>query len=139
MVCSKLSLKCSQKLAAEAYMRTQLEDSWNDNNLVARLFLYQLQCHSDHHVYPTRSFQTLRNYEDVPQLPAGYAAMILPALISKWWFKLMDQRVVEHYARILSKINIDPKSQKRIHQKFTTLLSKSSITSEQVRTQEDVG
>jgi len=90
MVCSKLSLKCSQKLAAEAYMHTQLEDSWNDNNLVARLFLYQLQRHSDYHAYPTRSFQTLKNYEDVPQLPAGYAAMLLPALIPKWWFKLMD-------------------------------------------------
>lgn len=112
MVCSKLSLKCSQKLAAEAYTRTQPEHSWNDNNLVARLFLYQLQRHSDHHVYPTRSFQTLRNYEDVPQLPAGYGTMILPALIPKWWFKLMDQRVVEHYARILSKINIDPKAKK---------------------------
>lgn len=112
MVCSKLSLKCSQKLAAETYMRTQPEHSWNDNNLVAHRFLYQLQRHSDHHVYPTRSFQTLRNYEDVPQLPAGYAAMLLPALIPKWWFKLMDQRVVEHYARILSKINIDPKAKK---------------------------
>ena len=43
------ALNVLQKLAAEAYMRTQPEHSWNDNNLVARLFLYQLQCHSDHH------------------------------------------------------------------------------------------
>lgn len=34
------ALNVLQKLAAEAYMRTQPEHSWNDNNLVAHLFLY---------------------------------------------------------------------------------------------------
>lgn len=55
------------------YERTLPEHSWN-NNVVTNLFLYQLQRHSDHHANPTRSFQTLRHFEDAPQLPAGYGA-----------------------------------------------------------------
>ena len=115
-----------EQLENGQYARTQPEHSWNNNNLVTNLFLYQLQRHSDHHAYPTRSFQTLRNYEDVPQLPVGYGAMILPALIPKWWFKLMDQRVVEHYAGDFSKMNIYPKAKQKIQQKFAGLFAQSS-------------
>ena len=52
--------------------------------------------------------------------------MILPALIPKWWFKLMDQRVVEHYAGDFSKMNIYPKAKQKIQQKFAGLFSQSS-------------
>ncbi len=47
------------------YERALPEHSWNNNNVVTNLFLYQLQRHSDHHANPTRSFQTLRHFEDV--------------------------------------------------------------------------
>lgn len=100
------------------YARTMPEHSWNNNNTVTNLFLYQLQRHSDHHAYPTRSFQALRHFEEAPQLPAGYGAMLLPALIPKWWFKLMDQRVVDHYQGDMSKINIFPKAKARLFKKF---------------------
>jgi len=100
------------------YARTMPEHSWNSNNIVTNLFLYQLQRHSDHHAYPTRSFQALRHFEDAPQLPGGYASMILPAYIPSWWFKIMDQRVVDHYKGDLSKANILPKRRAKLFAKF---------------------
>lgn len=100
------------------YERTLPEHSWNNNNLVTNLFLYQLQRHSDHHAYPTRSFQTLRHFENAPQLPAGYGAMLLPAFIPTWWSKIMDDRVVEHYNGDLSKVNLHPDAEARIYEKY---------------------
>lgn len=100
------------------YERTLPEHSWNNNNLVTNLFLYQLQRHSDHHAYPTRSFQTLRHFENAPQLPAGYGAMLLPAFIPAWWSKIMDERVVEHYNGDLSKVNLHPDAEARIYEKY---------------------
>ena len=107
-----------QKRADGSYERTLPEHSWNNNNVVTNLFLYQLQRHSDHHAFPTRSFQALRHFEEAPQLPAGYGAMLLPGLFPKWWFKLMDQRVVDHYKGDLSKINMYPKAKARLMKKF---------------------
>ncbi|GAA5562239.1 alkane 1-monooxygenase [Acinetobacter seifertii] len=100
------------------YERTLPEHSWNNNNVVTNLFLYQLQRHSDHHANPTRSFQTLRHFEDAPQLPAGYGAMILPAFIPSWWSKIMDERVVEHYKGDLSKINMHVDVKEKMLEKY---------------------
>jgi alkane 1-monooxygenase len=107
-----------QKLPNGKYERTMPEHSWNNNSKVTNLFLYQLQRHSDHHAYPTRAFQALRHFEDVPQLPAGYASLLLPAVIPAWWFKLMDHRVFNHYQGDLSRANIHPKARARLYAKF---------------------
>ncbi len=101
-----------------SYARTMPEHSWNNNNVVTNLFLYQLQRHSDHHAYPTRPFQALRHFEEAPELPSGYATMLLPALIPSWWFKMMDQRVYDHYQGDLNKANIHPKRRVQLMQKF---------------------
>jgi len=85
---------------------------------VSNLFLYQLQRHSDHHAHPTRSFQALRHFENAPQLPGGYASMLLPAYFPSWWFGMMDQRVVDHYKGDLSKVNIDPERREEILAKY---------------------
>ena len=54
------------------------------------LFLYQLQRHSDHHANPTRRFQALRHFDDSPQLPSGYASMLIPAYLPFVWYQKMD-------------------------------------------------
>jgi len=100
------------------YERTQPEHSWNSNYTLTNLFLYQLQRHSDHHAHPTRSFQSLRHFADAPQLPAGYATMLLPAYIPSLWFKMMDPRVVDHYKGDLSKANILPAKRRTLMQKY---------------------
>ncbi len=100
------------------YERTMPEHSWNNNNIVTNLFLYQLQRHSDHHAYPTRPFQALRHFDEAPELPSGYASMLLPALIPPMWFKMMDKRVFDHYKGDLNKANIFPKRRAKIFKKF---------------------
>ena len=101
-----------------SYARTMPEHSWNNNNITTNLFLYQLQRHSDHHAYPTRPFQALRNFEQAPELPSGYATMLLPALVPSLWFKMMDKRVFDHYEGDLNKANIHPKRRAKIFKKF---------------------
>lgn len=100
------------------YARTLPEHSWNSNNIVTNLFLYQLQRHSDHHAFPSRPFQALRHFDEAPELPSGYATMLLPALLPPLWFKMMDHRVFEHYQGDLSKANIHPRHQARLFKKF---------------------
>lgn len=107
-----------EKLPNGKYVRTAPEHSWNSNHVVTNLFLYQLQRHSDHHAHPSRSFQALRHFENVPQLPSGYASMLLPAYIPSWWYSLMDERVVQHYKGDLSKANIDPERRAEIMAKY---------------------
>ena len=100
------------------YERTMPEHSWNSNYVVTNLVIYQLQRHSDHHAYPMRSFQALRHFEDSPQLPGGYASMLLPAYIPSWWSALMDQRVVDHYKGDITKANIDPERREEFLAKY---------------------
>ncbi|PQA32875.1 alkane 1-monooxygenase [Amnimonas aquatica] len=107
-----------QKDAKGKYERTRPEHSWNSNQLVSNLFLYQLQRHSDHHAHPTRSFQTLRNFEDAPTLPGGYASMLLPAYFPSWWYGLMDRLVIDHYKGDLSRINMDPERREELLAKY---------------------
>ncbi len=107
-----------EKKANGEYARTMPEHSWNNNNITTNLFLYQLQRHSDHHAYPTRPFQALRNFEEAPVLPSGYATMLIPALIPSLWFKMMDKRVFDHYKGDLAKANIYPKRRAQIFKKF---------------------
>lgn len=100
---------CRKKLPSGRYERCQPEHSWNSNHLVTNILLYQLQRHSDHHANPTRSYQALRHYEDVPQLPSGYAGMVPLAYFPPLWRWVMDGRVKAHYNGDLSQANVAPK------------------------------
>jgi alkane 1-monooxygenase len=79
------------------FERVQPRHSWNNNHVVTNLLLYQLQRHSDHHENPSRRFVALRHVDEAPQLPAGYAAMIVLALVPPLWRRVMDPRVLAHY------------------------------------------
>ncbi len=89
-----------RKDANGRYARCEPEHSWNNNHIMSNVFLYQLQRHSDHHANPMRRFQALRHFDNSPQLPVGYAGMLLPAYIPVWWYRLMDKRVIAHYRAI---------------------------------------
>lgn len=82
------------------------QHSWNQNALVSNLFTFQLQRHSDHHAHPSRSYQCLRHFDDVPQLPWGYYEMFLLAYIPPLWFRVMDPRVIRWAGGDLNKINL---------------------------------
>ena len=91
---------CRKKLDNGRYERCQPHHSWNSNHIVTNVFLYHLQRHSDHHANPTRSYQSLRHFDGLPELPSGYAGMILLAYCPPLWFKVMNPRVVAHLSLI---------------------------------------
>ncbi len=87
-----------RKLDNGRFERVTPEHSWNSNFLLTNLFLFQLQRHSDHHAYPKRRYQVLRHHDHSPQLPAGYATMVLLALVPPLWRYVMNPRVKAYYA-----------------------------------------
>lgn len=86
-----------QKGADGRYERVRPAHSWNSNTVVANIVLFHLQRHSDHHAHPIRRYQALRHSDEAPQLPTGYATMMLIALVPPLWRRVMDWRVIEHY------------------------------------------
>ena len=85
-----------QKLGDGRYERTTHLHSWNSNYLLTNLLLFQLQRHSDHHENPRRRYQALLHYDASPQLPGGYPAMFLLALVPPLWFAVINPRVRAH-------------------------------------------
>ncbi len=86
-----------QKSAEGKYERCEPWHSWNSNHLVSNLVLFHLQRHSDHHANPARHYQSLRHFEEAPQLPTGYMGMFLLAYIPPLWYKVMDRKVLQLY------------------------------------------
>jgi len=76
------------------YERCQPHHSWNSNHRVSNVLLFHLQRHSDHHANPSRRYQCLRHFDDVPRLPSGYFGMFLLAYIPPLWFRTMDPRLL---------------------------------------------
>ncbi|MCA8199834.1 alkane 1-monooxygenase [Burkholderia sp. AU33545] len=109
-----------RKLPSGRYERCTPQHSWNSNHVVTNLFLYQLQRHADHHANPTRSYQALRHFDDSPQLPAGYATMILFAYVPPLWFRVMNPRVVAHYGGNMAQSNIKPSIRARVLAQYST-------------------
>jgi alkane 1-monooxygenase len=103
-----------QRVANGRYERCQPEHSWNSNNVASNLALYHLERHSDHHANPTRRYQALRNFDDAPQLPSGYALMIGLAYLPPVWRRVMDPRVLAHYDGEVDRANLHPRA-RRVH------------------------
>ncbi len=93
----------------QRYERVLPSHSWNSNNIATNVLLYHLQRHSDHHANPTRRYQALRDFEESPVLPTGYAGMIVLALVPPLWRRVMDRRVVAHFGGDVSRANISPR------------------------------
>jgi alkane 1-monooxygenase len=98
----------------QRYERVDPTHSWNSNNVATNVLLYHLQRHSDHHANPTRRYQTLRDFEESPVLPTGYAGMIVLALVPALWRRVMDPRVLAHVGGDLSRANLSPRKRARL-------------------------
>lgn len=77
------------------YERVNPMHSWNSNHRLSNFFLFQLQRHSDHHANAIKRYQVLKHYDESPQLPSGYPAMILLAAVPPLWFKCMNPKLKE--------------------------------------------
>lgn len=100
------------------YEKVDEQHSWNSNRLVTNVFLYQLQRHSDHHANPVVRYQALRNFDTSPQLPAGYATMIVVALVPPLWRRIMDPRVISHYGGDPARANLHPPAYARLAARY---------------------
>ncbi|MGB1868327.1 MAG: alkane 1-monooxygenase [Porticoccaceae bacterium] len=102
------------------YERCLPHHSWNANYIMSNLALFHLERHSDHHANPIRRYQSLRNFDDIPELPNGYYGMYLLAYVPWLWFMVMDRRVLAlpHIQGDLAKVNICPRKREQILAKY---------------------
>lgn len=107
-----------QKREDGRYERCRPEHSWNSNNVASNVLLYHLQRHSDHHANPTRRYQALRHVDEAPQLPTGYAGMIVLAWFPPLWRRVMDPRLLEHYDGDITRANIHPRKLGRVLEQY---------------------
>jgi alkane 1-monooxygenase len=90
------------------YERCLPRHSWNANHLASNILTFHLERHSDHHAHASRRYQSLRHYDDVPQLPQGYFGMFLLSYVPPLWFRVMDPRVLALVDGDLERTNLDP-------------------------------
>lgn len=66
---------------------------WDSNYRLSNWINFGVQRHAAHHLAPTRLYVTHPRYQEAPELPAGYPAMITLALVPFFWMRVMNHRV----------------------------------------------
>jgi len=107
-----------RQLASGRYEQCQPHHSWNSNHIISNLVVVHLQRHSDHHAHPTRSYQSLRDFPELPTLPSGYFGMFLAAYVPPVWFRIMDPRLVAAVGGDVERINFLPVKRQRLMRRY---------------------
>jgi alkane 1-monooxygenase len=110
-----------QKRDNGRYQQCEPRHSWNCNNKFSNFLTLQLQRHSDHHANATREYQILRDYQQVPLLPAGYPMMMFICLIPPLWRAVMDKRLLKFVDGDFDQINIAPASTKKLKKQYNNV------------------
>jgi len=108
-----------RKLDSGRYEVCQPHHSWNSNHLFSNWALFHLQRHSDHHAHPTRRYQSLRNFPDLPRLPSGYFGMYLVAYVPPLWFQVMNPRLITAVHGDAARINFQPGHRERLMRRYS--------------------
>ncbi|MEQ8349161.1 MAG: alkane 1-monooxygenase [Sneathiellaceae bacterium] len=66
---------------------------WNAGQAATNIGLYNLGLHSAHHLEASRTYPSLYNAPDMPQLPSGYAGSVLLASVPPLWHRIMAPRL----------------------------------------------
>jgi alkane 1-monooxygenase len=80
-------------LSRQAGERLGPQHSWNSRRRMNNAALLNMGRHSDHHRHAGRSYETLQVVEKSAELPSGYAAALLTAIVPPLWRRVMDPRV----------------------------------------------
>ena len=107
-----------RRLDSGRYETCRPHHSWNSNHLFSNWALFHLQRHSDHHAHPTRRYQSLRNFPDLPRLPSGYFGMYLLAYVPPLWFRLMNPRLIAAVQGDAARINFQPGLRERLMRRY---------------------
>jgi alkane 1-monooxygenase len=73
--------------------RVSVVHSWNSSQRLSGYFLFNLTRHSHHHIQAQRHYQALAHEEASPQMPAGYAGMLVLAFLPPVWERVMHPRL----------------------------------------------
>ena len=73
-----------------------------------------------------RRFQSLRHFEEAPQLPNGYFGMFPIAYLPPLWFYVMDKRLLAAVDRDPARINFAPHMRDRLMARHR-LVSRSNV------------
>lgn len=76
----------------------QPQHSWDSPARFTNTILIKLQRHADHHAHAGKRYQTLQAYDESPQLPSGYATMIMLAFVPPLWRAVMHPRLMKFRA-----------------------------------------
>jgi len=68
------------------------QHSWNSARRMNNAALFNMGRHSDHHRLTTRPYERLEALSGAAELPSGYAAALLTALVPPLWRRTMDPR-----------------------------------------------
>src|SRR4029078_6474325 len=98
----------------QRYERVAPSHSWNSNNIATNVLLYPLQGHRDDHANPTRRYQSLRDFEESPVLPTGYAGMIVLAIVPAVWRRVMGPRVLAPFDGAISGATLSPRKRDKL-------------------------
>jgi alkane 1-monooxygenase len=82
-----------KEIAPGEYERIAPQHSWDSASRVSNWMLINLARHSDHHCVTAKRYQSLELLPQAPQLPGGYGAMFLLALVPPLWFRVMNPLV----------------------------------------------
>lgn len=82
-----------REIAPGRFERVAARHSWDSSHRVTNWLLINLARHADHHLAAAKRFQTLDTTDAAPQLPAGYATMLLVAMVPPLWRRLVDPRI----------------------------------------------
>merc|ERR1719343_1412447 len=85
-----------RELSSGQYEPVQPQHSWDSPARITNHVLFKLERHADHHAHAGKRYQTLQAYDSSPQLPAGYATMILLAFFPPLWRRVMHPRLLAH-------------------------------------------
>lgn len=84
-----------RKIVNGRYEKVTPNHSWNSDHFFSRVHLFDVSRHSDHHASSSKPFYELESIESSPQMPTGYAGMLLLAYVPPLWFKVMNPRLRE--------------------------------------------
>jgi alkane 1-monooxygenase len=90
------------KLPDGKYERISNQHSWTSDHPISRALLFELPRHADHHAHAGRQYGSLRHFSQAPQLPTGYAGMIILALVPPLFLPLMRRHMQQESMRTVA-------------------------------------
>ena len=82
-------------LVREAEKPVEPRHSWNSNNVMSSILLYNVTRHSAHHEKSNLKFWELESYPNAPMMPQGYLSMLYLAIFFPYFYhSIMAKRLI---------------------------------------------